>query len=140
MQPRKLSLLALTLLIISAVDSNRNLPAAAIFGSPLIFFFLFSAVFFLFPASLVSAELSAAFPEKGGIYHWVRAAFGEKTGMCAIWMQWINTMAWYPTILSFLAGTGAYLFNPALMENKGYMMISIATIFWGITLINLFGI
>jgi amino acid transporter len=68
MRTKKISFLALALLIISAVDSNRNLPAAAIFGSPLIFFFLFSALFFLFPSSLVSAELSAAFPEKGGIY------------------------------------------------------------------------
>ncbi|MBI3508186.1 MAG: amino acid permease, partial [Chlamydiia bacterium] len=85
---KKISFFALTLLIISAVDSNRNLPAAAIFGSPLIFFFLFSAIFFLFPSSLVAAELSAAFPHKGGVYHWVRMAFGEKAGMCAIWMQW----------------------------------------------------
>ncbi len=128
------------LLIISAVDSNRNLPAAAIFGAPLIFFFLFSAVFFLFPSSLVSAELSAAFPEKGGIYHWVKTAFGEKTGMCAIWMQWITTMVWYPTILSFLAGTGAYLFDPALMNSKAYMVLCISGIFWFLTVVNLLGI
>ena len=140
MSMKKISFLALTLLIISAVDSNRNLPAAAIFGSPMIFFFIFSAIFFLFPSSLVSAELSAAFPEKGGIYHWVRIAFGEKTGMCAIWMQWITTMVWYPTILSFLAGTGAYLFDPELMNNKIYMVGAIAGIFWILTLINMFGI
>jgi len=137
---KKISLIALTLLIISAVDSNRNLPAAAVFGSPLVFFFLFSAVFFLFPASLVSAELSAAFPEKGGIYHWVRVAFGEKTALCAIWMQWIMTMVWYPTILSFLAGTGAYLFDPDLMNSKVYMVLCISGIFWVLTLVNVFGI
>lgn len=140
MNGKKISFVALMLLIISAVDSNRNLPAAAIFGSPLIFFFLFSAVFFLIPSSLVSAELSAAFPEKGGIYQWVRTAFGEKTGMCAIWMQWITTMVWYPTILSFLAGTGAYLFDPDLMNSKAYMVLCIAGIFWGLTILNLLGI
>ncbi len=140
MSLKKISFLALFLLIVSAVDSNRNLPAAAIFGSPLIFFFLFSAVFFLFPSSLVSAELSAAFPDKGGIYHWVRVAYGEKTGMCAIWLQWITTMVWYPTILSFLAGTGAYLFDPSLIDNKLYMVVCIAAIFWTLTVINLLGI
>lgn len=141
MQSRtKISFLAIVLLIISAIDSNRNLPAAAIFGAPLIFFFLFSAVFFLFPTAFVAAELSAAFPEKGGIYHWVRVAFGEKMGLAAIWLQWINTMVWYPTILSFLAGTGAYLIDPSLMENKTYMVCGISGIFWALTLINLFGI
>ena len=79
----KLPFFAVVLLIVSAVDSNRNLPSAAIFGSPLIFFFLFSAFFFLFPVSMVSAELGAASATKGGIYHWVRLAFGEKPGVIA---------------------------------------------------------
>jgi len=137
---KKISFLAIILLIISAIDSNRNLPAAAIFGAPLIFFFLFSSVFFLFPTAFIAAELSAAFPEKGGIYHWVRVAFGEKMGLVAVWLQWINTMVWYPTILAFLAGTGAYLFDPVLMDNKIYMVCGISGIFWSLTLINLFGV
>lgn len=136
----KISFFALILLIISAIDSNRNLPSSAIFGSPLIFFFLFSAVFFLFPSTLIAAELSATFPEEGGIYHWVRAAFGEKMGMLAIWLQWINTVVWYPTILSFIAGTLTYLFDPALMNNKAYIICVITAIFWALTIINLFGI
>ncbi len=136
----KISFLALVLLIVSAVDSNRNLPASAIFGAPLIFFFIFGAVFFLFPTSLVAAELAAAFPEEGGIYHWVRAAFGDSFGMIAIWLQWINTVVWYPTILSFIAGTLTFLFNPALLENKTYMISMISGIFWGLTIANLFGI
>ncbi len=136
----KISFLALVLLIISAVDSNRGLPSTAIFGAPLIFFFLFSAVFFLFPSSLVAAELSAAFPEEGGIYHWVRSAMGENLGMLAVWLQWINTVVWYPTILSFIAGTLTYLFDPELMNNKAYMITVIAGIFWALTIVNLFGL
>lgn len=141
MQTRsKLSFFALVLLIISAVDSNRNLPSAAIFGSPLIFFFLFSAVFFLFPVSLISAELGSGSPRSAGVYHWVRLAFGEKIGMIAIWLQWTQAVAWYPTILSFLAGTGAFLFKPDLIYSKLYMFIAIAGIFWILTLVNLRGI
>lgn len=140
MSVKKLSFFAIVLLIVSAIDSNRNLPAAAIFGAPLIFFFLFSAVFFLFPTAFVAAELSAAFPEKGGIYHWVRKAYGDKMGMAAVWLQWINTMVWYPTILSFLAGTAAYLIDPTLIENKLYMVIAISAIFWLLTILNLFGV
>lgn len=136
----KISFLALVLLIVSAIDSNRNLPASAIFGAPLIFFFLFAALFFLFPSALVAAELSAAFPEAGGIYHWVREAFGEKLGVVAIWLQWINTVVWYPTILTFIAGVLTYLFDPMLLESKLYMVGAISTIFWALTIANLFGI
>lgn len=136
----KLPYFAFIFLIISAVDSNRNLPSAAIFGSPLIFYFLFAALFFLFPTGLVSAELSSTHPDKQGVYHWVRHAFGDKWGMIAIWLQWINTVVWVPTILSFIAGSLAFIIDPALMENKIYMMIAIAAIFWGLTILNLFGI
>ena len=59
---KKLSFFSLVVLIIAAIDNMRNLPASAMFGSELIFFFLFSAAVFLIPTALMSAELSAAFP------------------------------------------------------------------------------
>lgn len=118
----------------------RNLPAAALFGSSMIFFFVFAAIVFLIPTALVSAELSAAFPDKGGVYQWVNKAFGKNWAMIAIWLQWINTMVWYPTMLSFVAGTFAYLIDPALAQNKAYLISSILIIFWGLTLVNLKGL
>lgn len=130
----------LVMLIIGAIDSIRNLPATAMFGTSLIFFFVTSAIIFLLPAGLVSAELSAAYPQKAGIYHWAKLAFGEKTAMLAIWLQWINTMVWFPSILCFLAGTAAYVFNPELAGNKIYLVCMILTIFWTMTIINLKGI
>lgn len=140
MAHKKIPLFSLVLLIVAAIDSIRNLPAPALFGGALIFFFIFSAIVFLIPTSLVSAELSATFPEKGGVYHWVREAFGTKWAMIAIWLQWINTMVWYPTILSFVAGTAAYLIHPELIQNKGYLIGCILTVFWIVTLINLKGV
>jgi amino acid transporter len=137
---KKIPLFSLVILIIAAIDNIRNLPAAALFGSSLIFFFALSAILFLIPTALVSAELSATFSEKGGVYQWVNRAFGEKWAMAAIWLQWINTMVWYPTMLSFIAGTFAYLINPELAQNKGYLITCILTVFWGLTLINLKGI
>jgi len=140
MMPKKISLISLILLIVAAIDSIRNLPASALFGSALIFFFIFSAIVFLIPTSLVAAELSATFPEKGGVYHWVSTAFGEKWAMLAIWLQWINTMVWYPTILSFIAGTAAYLIDPELAQNKGYLIGCILLVFWILTFVNMRGL
>ena len=138
--PKKISLISLMILMIAAIDNIRNLPAAALFGSSLIFFFVLSALIFLIPTSLVSAELSAAFPEKSGVCQWVNMAFGKRWAMVAIWLQWINTMVWYPTMLSFIAGTFAYLIDPQLAENKTYLVASILFIFWSMTFINMRGL
>lgn len=135
----KLNTFALTLLITGAIDSIRNLPASALFGSSLIFFFIFAALFFLIPTALISAELTANV-NKGGIYQWARLAFGEHIGFLAVWLQWVNNIVWFPTILSFIAGTAAYLIDPALAANKFYLVSVILFSFWFLTLINLRGI
>lgn len=135
----KLNTFALTLLITGAIDSIRNLPATALFGSTLIFFYIFSAIVFLIPTALVSAELAANVDE-GGIYQWGQLAFGERVGFLAVWLQWINNIVWFPTILSFIAGTAAYLIDPALAQNKFYLVGVILSVFWFLTLINLKGI
>lgn len=135
----KLGTLALTLLITGAIDSIRNLPASALFGSTLIFFFIFSAIAFLLPTAFVSAELAANVDE-GGIYQWTRLAFGERMGFLAVWLQWINNIFWFPTILSFIAGTAAYLIDPALAQNPYYLVGVILTSFWALTIVNLKGV
>lgn len=137
----KISVLALVLLITGAIDSIRNLPATALFGSSLIFFFIFSAIVFLIPVALVAAELSSTWSdEEGGVYSWVRHAFGENWAFFTIWLQWINTMVWYPTILSFIAGTLAYLINPELAQNKFYLISVILIAFWSLTILGLAGL
>lgn len=140
MKTKKINLFLLVLLVVSAIDSIRNLPSASIFGTSLIFFFALAALLFLIPTSLVSAELASRFPDRGGVYYWMAQAFGDKVGMLAIWLQWINTMVWYPTILSFIAGTAAYLIHPSLVSNRLYLITIILGIFWVLTLINLFGL
>lgn len=139
--PGKITTFALVLLITGAIDSIRNLPATALFGTELLFFFILAAVFFLIPVALVSAELSAAWvEEESGIFHWLDLAFGEVFAFIGIWLQWINTLVWYPTALSFIAGTAAYLMNPELANDKTYLISLIIGTFWFMTLINLKGL
>lgn len=138
---QKISVTALVLLITGAIDSVRNLPATALFGSSLIFFFIFSSLIFLIPVALVSAELSSTWAkEEGGIYSWVKNAYGTNMAFFTVWLQWINTMAWYPTILSFIAGTLAYLINPSLAHNKLYLVSVILIVFWSLTILGLSGL
>lgn len=134
-----LTIFSLTMITVGSVDSIRNLPATALFGSQLISFFIMGALFFLIPTALVSAELASGWPKQGGIYIWVKEAFGKQTGFLAIWLQWIENVIWYPTILSFVAGTIGYLINPSMASNPWFLWVVIISSFWGATLVNLRG-
>jgi amino acid transporter len=134
-----LTIFSLTMITVGSVDSIRNLPATALFGSQLIFYFILGALFFLIPTALVSAELASGWAKQGGIYIWVKEAFGKKCGFLAIWLQWIENVIWYPTILSFVAGTIGYLINPALTSNPYFLWAVIVSCFWGATILNLRG-
>jgi len=136
----KISVLALALLMTGAVDGISNLPSIALFGEKLIFFFIAASLLFLLPAGLISAELCTHFKEEGGIYLWVKKAFGKNVSILAIWLQWINTMVWFPMCLTTLVGTAAYIINPKLTNNPWYLVCASNGAFWLMTYLNLKGI
>lgn len=141
----KISVLTLTMINIAAVVSLRGLPSEAEYGLGSIFYYVFAALVFLIPVSLISAELAASLPEKGGVYRWVGEAYGTRMGFLATWLQWIQNAIWFPTVLTFAAVSIAYIganpssSNVALASNKIYVAIVCLVIYWGATLINLKG-
>lgn len=92
----------------------------------------FTVIFYLTPASLISAELGGAFANKaGGIYAWVGAAFGTRWGFLAIWLQWIQNVVWYPVALTFGAVALAYTIGqPQLAENGVYVGAFCIIVYW----------
>lgn len=136
---KTLRIFDLVMINVIAVDSLRSLPFSAEYGFSLVFYYVLASLTFFIPTALVSAELATGWPNKGGIYVWVREAFGDLPGFIIIWLQWVYNVVWYPTILSFIAGTLAYLINPSLADSKVYMLLVVLIIFWGATLINFYG-
>lgn len=136
---RTLSLFTLAMINVAAIGSVKNWPVTAEYGFASLFFLLLSAIIFFLPVALVSAELATGWPKAGGVFVWVKEAFGHRTGFLAIWLLWIENVIWYPTALSFIAATFAYIIDPALVENKVYLASSILILFWGITLLNFLG-
>ena len=128
------------MLNLSVMASLRNLPIIAEYGWESAFFYLLVAAIFLFPAALISAELATGWSKTGGIYIWVKEAFGPGWGFFAVWMQWIHNATWFPAILSFSASALAFLFNPALADNKMFLMSVVLIGFWGFTIFNYFGL
>jgi len=137
---RFLNVFLLAMLNLSVMTSLRNLPLVAQYGYASAFFYFVVAFVFLFPAALISAELATGWTRTGGVYIWVREAFGPGWGFFAVWMQWIHNVTWFPAILSFSATTIAYMISPSLAENKFFLITFILVGFWGFTFFNYFGL
>ena len=140
MTRKSLRLFSLAMINLAAVGAVKNWPVTAEFGLSSVFYLLLAAVIFLLPVSLIAAELATGWPQAGGVFVWVKEAFGHRTGFLAIWLLWIENVLWYPTILSFIAATTAYLFNPLLADNKVFLFSSMLILFWILTFANCFGI
>ncbi len=138
---KQVSVFTLGLMTVASVVSLRGLPMMASEGLSMLFYILFATIVFLLPAAMVSAELGSAFhADSGGVYTWVKAAFGPRWGFTAIWLQWIQNVVWYPTVLGYAAGSLAYLFMDPNLANSGYYTgIIILVVYWAATFVALKG-
>lgn len=140
MKPKRvLSVFMLTMINVATIGSVKNWPVTAEYGLASIFFLLLATIIFFIPTSLVSAELATGWPKTGGVFAWVKEAFGHRVGFLAAWLLWVQTVFWYPTALSFIAATIAYIFDPSLASNPWYTFCTVLVIFWATTLVNFRG-
>lgn len=135
-----LSLSTFILITSAVLISIRTFPLQALVGWQTIAFNAIAILLYLIPASLVSAELATGWPEEGGVYVWVKQAFGERLGFMAIWLQWFQMTIGFIGILTFIAGTAAYLYDATLADSKIFIFAVIVVVWWGATLLNLRGL
>ena len=142
----KLSVMTLAIMNVTAVVSLRGLATEAIYGLQSAFYYLFAAIVFLIPTAMVAAELAAMFSGKqGGVFRWVGEAFGARFGFLAIWLQWIQSTIWYPTVLTFGAVSIAFIgldptTDATLASNRLFTLIVVLAIYWIATFISLRGL
>ena len=131
----------LALMTAAAVISLRGLPMMAQEELTMFFYIFFATFLFLIPAALVGAELGSAFASKGGgVYTWVKEAFNKHLGFTAIFLQWIQNVVWYPTVLGFAAASIAYMIGmPGLAQNGLFVGLFSIAMYWCATLVTLRG-
>ena len=144
-QAGKIGILTLAIMNVVAVVSLRGLPAEAEYGLSSIFYYLFAAVVFLIPVSLVAAELATGWPEKGGVFRWVGEAFGPRIAFLAMFMLWIEVTVWFPTALTFGAVSLAFVgpdqkWDQALSANNMFVLVIVLGIYWLATFIAFRGV
>ena len=135
---KAISWTTMAILTATAVASVRGLPAMAVYGWGSIGLYVIPAILFMVPIALVAAELASGW--KGGVFVWVKEAYGDRIGFSAIWQQWIQNVVWYPAQLAFFASALAYVFNPALANNGIFTGAVILVVYWFSTLIAFRGV
>ena len=106
--------LDMTLFTVCAILVIDQLAASAAIGAQSVFWWIFTMILFFIPYGLITAELGSTYPDQGGIYAWVRRAFGSKWGGRTAWLWWINVALWQPSVFILFAGIFATLFIPDL--------------------------
>lgn len=88
-------------------------PTAAI-GNSQYFWWIIMLLGFFVPYGLISAELGTQYPSEGGMYTWVKKAFGPKWAGRVAWYYWVN----YPLWIASLAD----LVTTIIMQMLGFEM------------------
>jgi amino acid transporter len=72
-------------------------PSAAI-GNSQYFWWLLLLIAFFLPYGLVSAELGTTYTGEGGLFDWVKRAFGRRWGSRVAWYYWVNFALWMASL------------------------------------------
>lgn len=100
---------------------------------------LFTFIFFV-PCALICAELAATYPRDGGLYEWVKEAYGEKMGFLVSWLNWSSKLFWYSSFLTYLSVNVSYaLGKPELAENKMFVLVFSLIVFNVLSYISTLG-
>lgn len=90
----------MSVVVILVVESAA--PAAAI-GTSQFFWWIFLLVMFFLPYGLISSELGTTYAGDGGLYDWVKKAFGPRWGGRLAWLYWINYPIWMASLAVLFA-------------------------------------
>lgn len=102
---------------ISAIVGLRWLTTAASqFGLASLGLWLLAMLIFFLPSALAVRELAEIDPGAGGIYRWVRRAFGPVHGFVAGWGYWVNNLFYFPSLLVATAAIAAYAAGPRFVR------------------------
>jgi amino acid transporter len=129
---------------ITAIVGLRWLTTAASqFGLASLLLWVLAMVVFFLPSAVAVRELAHTDPGSGGMYRWVRRAFGPRHGIVAAWGYWVNNLFYFPSLLVATAAVAAYAAGPrfvSLGENAWFIgALSVAGL-WLAVGMNLVGL
>ena len=130
--------LDMALFTISAILVIDQLTASAKIGVQSIFWWVLTLILYFIPYGLITAELGSTYTEEGGIYAWVRRAFGPVWAGRAAWLWWVSVALWLPSVYILFAGIFSDVFAPEMGQwTKVLMIIALTWVTVGINIVTL---
>jgi amino acid transporter len=141
--PRALGLRDMVLFNVVAIVSLRWFATAGAAGPSSITLWVLAGLFFFLPQGLAVSDLSARFPDEGGIYAWTKRSFGEGHGFLCGWCYWVNNILYYPNLLMSTAVVGTYVIGRGgteLQDSWLYVLPATLAALWVAVGLNIVGV
>ena len=133
----------LVLLFVVAIVNLNIVPVIASGGAVTVWLWLLALAFFFWPQAIAVVEFSRRQPGEGGLYLWVKDAFGEFHGFLAGWCYWTNNVFYVPTVVLYLVGISVYVAGPqaaALADNHAFAAAVSLSLLWVLVALNVLGV
>lgn len=138
-----LTLRDVVLMNIVAVVGMRWIARGARTGPPSVTLWILAWIAFFVPLALAVAALARKYPEQGGVYAWVRRAFGPGHGFICGWCLWVNNLFYFPSLLLFGAANFAAIGGErwqTLGASRWYSVLFVLAGIWFAAGINIVGL
>ena len=138
-----LGLRDVVLMNIVAVISMRWIARGARAGAPSVTLWVLAWAAFFVPLALAVSVLARKYPEQGGVYAWVRRAFGSGHGFICGWCLWVNNLFYFPSLLLFGAANFAAIGGvrwQAMGASRWYSVLFVLAGIWLAAGINIVGL
>lgn len=109
-------------------------PTASIGNSQYLWWIIMLIGFFV-PYGLISAELGTQYPSEGGMYTWVKKAFGPKWAGRVAWFYWVNYPLWIASLADLVT---TYLMQMIGIEMTWPLILAIQAFY--IVLVSVLGV
>jgi len=140
---KALGLRDVVLMNVVAVVGMRWIARGARTGPASVPLWILAWMAFLVPLALSVSALAEKYPEQGGVYAWVRRAFGPTHGFFCGWFLWVNNLFYFPSLLLFAAANFAAMGGPrweGLAASRWYAVVFVLAGIWVAAGINIIGL
>lgn len=122
-----------------AILSLRQIPNVAPYGASAMLLWVIASFCLFFPLAMICGELSTGWPKDGGIFVWIKEAFGKRVAWIVVVCFLFSCVLFFPLMLQFGFTALGYMFRGNLAESKAFIGIGSMVIFWLLTLLNIRG-
>jgi len=139
--PRVLGLRDVVLLYAIAIVGPQWLSTAAQAGAPSLALWILALVAFFVPCGFAVMEMNSRYAGEGGLYVWVKQAFGDLHGFVCGWSYVVSNLVFFPTLLLFMTAAAAYgIGAPGLKDDFAFNAALSVFVIWFVVVANIFGL